>query len=170
MNRAGIRATTLLALALCAPLPLPAQRILPAAVGGVIGVGAGGYVAVGVIAVRARRGHYLFAFKDAFGWDSAAILAGGTTGIALGLWDPRRLRNTIVSTAALGLAGTGVGALVGHRRWPPPEGKWAGAVVGGGVGVLAGAAVGVLLPPDFLGTEESKSGLPFLLRIPVGGP
>lgn len=168
MSRAGAYALVCLLSALSAPPPLRAQnKVLPAAIGGLVGTGAGGYVAVGVVAMRARRGHYLFAFKDAFGWDSAAILAGGGTGIALGLWDPKRLRNTVLSTATLGLAGTGIGALIGHRRWPPPEGKWAGAVIGGGIGVLTGAAIGVLLPPDFTGREETKTGLPFLLRIPV---
>jgi hypothetical protein len=52
-------------------------------------------------------------------------------------------------------------------RWPPPEGKWAGAVIGGGAGVLAGVVVGVLLPPDLLGSD-TNTGIPFLVRIPVG--
>ncbi len=168
MKRA--RAYTLVSLIAATVLPAPVvaqNRILPAAVGALAGMGAGGYVAVGVVTLRARRGRYLFAFKDAFGWDSAAIFAGGGTGIVLGAWDPRRLRNTILSTTGLGVVGTGVGALVGHQIWPPPEGKWAGAVVGGAVGVLTGAVVGVLLPADFSG-GETKSGLPFLVRIPVG--
>lgn len=157
----------LLAAALAMPAPASAQgRILPGAVGALSGMGAGGYVSVGVVALRARRGHYLFALKDAFGWDSAAVIAGGGTGIVLGIWDPNRLQNTILSTAALGLVGTGIGAAIGHVRWPPPEGKWAGAVIGGGVGVLAGAVVGVLLPSDLLGSEQSETGIPFLLQVP----
>src|SRR3954470_7527446 len=128
MNRAGAT-VLLLVLSLGLASPVRAQnRIVPVAIGALTGMGAGGYVSLGVVAERARRGHYLFILKDAFGWDSAAVLAGGGTGIALGVWDPNRLRNTILSTAGFGLVGTGIGALIGHMRWAPPEGKWAGAV------------------------------------------
>jgi hypothetical protein len=166
MNRAG---ATVLVIALSLGLPSAGRaqnRIAPAAIGALAGMGAGGYVSLGVVTERARRGHYLFILKDAFGWDSAAVLAGGSTGIALGLWDPNRLRNTILATAGLGLVGTGIGAVIGHARWAPPEGKWAGAVIGGGAGVLVGAVVGVLLPPDLLGSD-TNTGIPFLVRIPV---
>src|SRR5947209_8922819 len=128
MNRAG---ATVLLLVLTLSLPCPGQaqnRILPAAIGALAGMGAGGYVSLGVVTERARRGHYLFILKDAFGWDSAAVLAGGGTGIALGVWDPNRLRNTILSTAGLGLVGTGIGAVSGHARWAAAQGNWAGAV------------------------------------------
>lgn len=167
MNRARRSLPLLLVLALAAPAPSAAQsRLVPMAAGGLIGTGAGGYVALGIVTLRARRGQYLFNLADAFGWESAAVLAGGGTGLALGLWDPNRLRNTIVATAALGIAGTGIGALVGRRLWPPPEGKWAGGVIGGAAGVLVGAGVGVLMPRDLLWKDESRTGVPLLVRIP----
>jgi hypothetical protein len=160
----------LTALAVAAPEPVHAQRqVIAPMIGGVLGVGAGGFVALGITAYRARQGRFLFSMEDAFGWESAAVLAGGTTGIVLGIWDERRLRNTVVATAGLGLVGTGIGALVGRNVWPPPEGKWAGGVIGGGAGILAGAALGVLLPPDWFGGDDSTDGVPVTIRIPVGG-
>jgi hypothetical protein len=160
----------LLALTLLRPEPVEAQRRLIApAIGALLGTGAGGYVALGITALRARNGHYLFVMQDAFGWQSAAVLAGGGTGIILGIWDEDRLRNTVLATTAVGIFGTGVGALVGRTLWPPPEGKWAGGVIGGAAGILIGAAVGTLMPPDFLIKDEAQDGIPVQIRIPVGG-
>ena len=150
MNRTTISA------ALCAvliagavtPPQVHAQRIVPALVGGLVGMGAGGYVALGVVTLKARNGKYLYVIGDAaFGWESAAVLAGGGTGFALGLWDMERLRNGVYGSIAGGLVGTGIGALVGHHIWPAPEGKWAGGVIGGAAGVLVGVGVGALLVP-----------------------
>jgi hypothetical protein len=171
MNRACPPLGMLLALMLVLPEPASAQnRVIPAAIGAVVGTGAGGYVALGVTALRARRGRYLFGVQDALGWQSAAVLAGGGTGLVLGAWDENRLKNTVAATAALGLVGTGIGALVGHQRWPAPEGKWAGGVIGGAAGVLIGAAVGVLLPPDLIFGSKKESSAPIgaSIRIPVG--
>jgi hypothetical protein len=156
-------------LALVAAAPVHAQRrLIVPAIGTVLGTGAGGYVSVGVVAYRARQGNYLFNLEDAFGWESAAIFAGGGTGLVLGIWDERRLRNTVVATAGLGLVGTVVGAVVGDRIWPPPEGRWAGGVIGGGAGILAGAVIGVLMPPDWLEDDDGEEGVPMMIRIPVG--
>ena len=167
MNRSAALAL-LLAVALAVPEPAHAQRkLISAGIGTVLGTGAGGYVALGVIALQARHGTYLFNLQDAFGWESAAVLAGGGTGLALGLWDEGRLLNTVAATTSLGLVGTAIGVVVGHHIWPPPEGKWAGGVIGGGAGILAGAVVGVLLPPDLF--KEEDGGIPILIRIPVGG-
>jgi hypothetical protein len=161
----------LLVLSLVQAEPAQSQkRLVAPAIGAVLGTGAGGYVALSITALRARNGKYLFNMEDAFGWQSAAVLAGGGTGIILGFWDQNRLFNTVVSTAALGFVGTGIGAVVGHRLWPPPEGKWAGGVVGGGAGILLGAAIGVLMPRHFIIEEDvAEDGIPILIRIPVGG-
>ena len=151
------------------PPQVHAQRILPALVGGVVGMGAGGYVALGVVTLKARNGKYLYVIGDAaFGWESAAVLAGGGTGFALGLWDTERLRNGIYGSIAGGLVGTGVGALVGRRLWPAPEGKWAGGVIGGAAGILVGVAVGSLLRP-FSGNDRQApaAGNEVGLSIPV---
>jgi hypothetical protein len=171
VNRKSSALGLLLACALAAPEPVEAQanKLIAPAIGVLLGTGAGGYVAVGIVAYRARQGRYLYNVQDALGWESAAVLAGGGTGLALGLWDERRLRNTVIASAGLALVGTGIGALVGRRIWPPPEGKWAGGVIGGGVGILLGAASGVLLPPDWLGDDGGGDEVPLAIRIPVGG-
>ncbi len=132
-------------------------------------MGAGGYVALGVITLEARRGTYLFGLDDALGWESAAVLAGGGAGVILGAWDQNRLRSTVFGSIAGAVVGTGVGALVGRRIWPPPEGKWAGGVIGGAAGVLVGAGVGMLMPQKWLGGErDADNSVPVAIRIPVG--
>lgn len=173
IHRAALLAAVLLVSGILAtPARAQQNRIIPAAIGGVLGVGSGGYVALGVIALKARHGEYLFGIEDVLGWESAAVLAGGGYGLALGAVDPDRLRNTVFSVAAGGLIGTGIGVLVGRRKWPPPEGKWAGGVIGGAAGILVGAGVGLLLPTDLLKRNKNDAldgGVPLMLRIPVGG-
>lgn len=156
------------------PSPAAGQRLLHGAAGGLIGMGAGGYVALGVVTFKARHGKYLYVVGDAaFGWESAAVLAGGGTGLALGLWDLNRLRNGVLGSIAGGLVGTGVGALVGHRVWPPPEGKWAGGVIGGSAGILLGVGIGALLFPGSKSDAPTRGGAPAApqeigFSIPVG--
>jgi hypothetical protein len=173
MNRTLL--ATALGLSLCAGSAAPAQaqvakRLLPAAAGAVLGMGAGGYVALGIVTLKARHGQYLYVIGDAaFGWESAAVLAGSGTGIALGLWDIERLRNGVYGSIAGGLLGTGVGALVGHRIWPAPEGKWAGGVIGGAAGILVGVGVGALFFPRGNDDETAPGAASQIaFSIPVG--
>jgi hypothetical protein len=144
--RRGILAVALGASLL--PAPARAQGWLPAVIGGTLGMGAGGYVSLGIVALEARRGEYIYGVDDVLGWRSVPVLAGAATGVALGLWDQERLRHTVYGTIGGGAVGTAVGLLVGRRLWPPPEGKWAGAVIGGAAGILAGAAVGAFWPME----------------------
>ena len=57
-------------------------------------------------------------------------------------------------------------ALVGRQLWPPPEGKWAGGVIGGAAGLLAGSLIGLAWPaPD---AEEGTPAAASPLSVPQG--
>ena len=62
--------------------------------------------------------------------------------------------------------GTAAGALIGRRLWPPPEGKWAGGVIGGAAGILLGAGVGMLWPVDGDGGGEQPVNV--MIQLPLG--
>lgn len=166
MRRARGFLAAILAAAVLAPAPARGQELLAGAVGGAIGLGAGGYVALGIVALKARHGDYLYGVEDVFGWESAAVIGGITTGVVLGLWDQERLRRATYAAAGGAAIGTVVGALVGRRLWSPPEGKWAGGVIGGGAGILIGAGLGALWPVD----DGSQPAQPvaFAVSIPLG--
>ena len=148
------------------PAPARAQGLLAGAVGGVLGLGAGGYVSLGIVALKARHGQYLYGIDDVLGWESGAVLAGAATGATLGLWDQDRLRHTVYGSIGGAAVGTVAGALIGHRLWPPPEGKWAGGVIGGAAGILIGSAIGTLWPVDDGGGDQQPVTLS--VQIPLG--
>jgi hypothetical protein len=157
----------LLLVALEAPRPqqrVQGQQLIPALVGGAAGLAAGGYVAIGIVTAQARRGRYLYASEDALGWHATPILVGPSVGFLMGLLDPDRLKRTIIGGSAAAAFGTGVGLLAGRHFWAPPEGKWAGAVIGGAAGLLAGSLAGALWPEP---TEEGTPGAAGSRAVPI---
>jgi hypothetical protein len=153
---------------LLAPPRAAAQEIVPGLVGGAAGLAAGGFVAIGIVTLQARRGNFLYSTADALGWHATPILVGAGTGAAIGFFDQERLRRTIIGGAIGGAVGTGVGALLGLTRWPPPEGKWAGGVIGGAAGLLVGSIVGVLWPAPRNDPQGAvaEAGVPIGVTIP----
>lgn len=141
------------------------ERILPALVGGALGLGVGGYVSLGIWAWKAQHGEYLFQVSDALGWEATPVLIGMGTGATVGWISQERLRRAAYWGIGTGLAGTVVGAVVGSNVWRPPEGRWAGGMVGGGAGLLLGAAAGMFWPID---DGDPGEGVPLEIRIPVG--
>lgn len=157
----------LILLALEAPRPerrVEGQELVPALVGGAAGLAAGGYVAIGIVTAQARRGNYLYASEDALGWHATPIFVGPSVGFLIGLLDPERLRRTIIGGGAAAVVGTGVGWLAGLHFWAPPEGKWAGAVIGGAAGLLAGSLAGALWPEP---TDEGKASGAASRAVPI---
>ena len=143
------------------------QQVLPALAGGAAGLAAGGYVAIGIVSLQARRGEYLYSTDDALGWHASPILIGSGTGFAIGLFDQERLRRTVIGGAIGGILGTGIGTLYGLHKWQPPEGKWAGGVIGGAAGILAGSLVGALWPaPDE--EQDGTTGAASGTVVPIG--
>jgi hypothetical protein len=143
------------------------MQLLPALVGGATGLAAGGYVAIGIVTAQARRGRYLYSTEDALGWHATPILVGPGVGFLIGLFDPERLRRTVIGGAAGGVVGTGIGWLAGLHFWLPPEGKWAGGVIGGAAGLLAGSLVGALWPAPG-DAQETPGGESGFVGLPVG--
>lgn len=150
-----------------APRPLAGQKqLIPALAGGVAGFAAGGYVAIGIVTLQARRGRYLYSSEDALGWHATPILVGPSVGFLIGLFDQERLRRTVIGGAVGGFASTGIGMIVGQYIWAPPEGRWAGAVIGSAAGLLAGSLIGAIWPaPDESQTALDQSQA---RSIPIG--
>jgi hypothetical protein len=144
---------------------LPPMQLVPALLGGATGLAAGGYVAIGIVTFQARRGHYLYSTEEALGWHATPILIGPSVGFLIGLFDQERLRRTVIGGAVTGFLGTGIGMIMGTYVWAPPEGKWAGAVIGSAAGLLAGSLAGALWPsPD--APEEAPAAA--ARSIPIG--
>jgi hypothetical protein len=168
------RVVLLLLILLTLELPKPShsagQQLIPAMIGGAAGLAAGGYTAIGIVTMQARRGRYLYSSEDALGWHAAPILIGPSVGFLIGLFDEARLRRTVIGGAIGGVAGTGIGWLAGLQLWLPPEGKWAGAVIGGAAGLLAGSLAGALWPSpkdDEVAPAPLESrGIPFRVVVP----
>lgn len=130
-----------MALALATTLPSgSAAQATEIAAGAATGVVVGGYVALGIITAQARAGHYLFSPDDA-SWQLLPIPALGLAGGVLGYRRPDRVWPTVGWSAAGFAVGTAGGALLGRLVWGPGEGTWAGGVLGGSVGLLAGAVL-----------------------------
>jgi hypothetical protein len=148
----------------------PAQaQIVSGAVGAVGGIGAGGYVTLAVVVLRAQYGHYLHDAEDLLGWQTVPVLLGASVGTAVGVWDADRMVTGFAYGAAGTLVGGTIGYLVGPLIWKRPEGKWAGGAIGAGMGMAAGYFVGVLMPrdgiaPGFLG-NSNKSAIPISVTI-----
>jgi hypothetical protein len=163
----------LLAQGASAPQPIAAQKLLPMALGTAAGFGAGGFISIGIVTLQARRGNYIYYATDALGWQSAPIVAGGITGLALGALDEERLKRSVIVGAIGGFAGAAIGLTYGALSWPPPEGEWAGTVIGAAAGLAAGALLGMVMPvssTDETATDGSTAarprGTPLVIRIP----
>lgn len=153
-------------------LPTPAQpqgfreEIVPALVGGTLGLAGGGYVAVGIVTLQARRGNHLYSARDALGWESSPILIGAGTGFFLGITDEDRLRRAVLGGLVAGFVGTGIGMAYGEANWAPPEGRWAGGVIGGAAGLILGVVTGALLPPG----DEKEDRPPVVIPVSISVP
>jgi hypothetical protein len=65
----------------------------------------------------------------------------------------------------VGLAGGSLlGAAIGRLVWEGPEGVWSGAIVVGGIGLLAGSIWGGLRADG--DTEDTPAALSFTVPIP----
>jgi hypothetical protein len=162
----------MLALTATEPTTVVAQslesRVLPAAGGAVLGAAGGGYITVSIIVLESRFRRYVHDIDDVLNWRSAPIVVGAVTGMTLGAYSPRHLESAVLYGAAGMLAGGVVGWGAGSLIWEPPEGRWAGATIGAGLGLIAGNVLGVLNPVR--GSDRprpSNAGIPVVIRIPL---
>lgn len=167
----------LLTIALAAPASISAQqpqsRALATSLGVLAGAAGGGYVTVTVVVAEARFGRYIHDVDDVLGWRSAPFLIGSLAGGALGFYSPERLQGAVVFGAAGLAAGGLLGLGLGSQIWDPPEGRWAGAAIGAGIGLVIGNAIGIFNPINLFtesdedGTPVQEAGIPIVFRIPL---
>ena len=165
-NARTIRPTIVLAavVMLWQPSKASSQSVLGGAAGGVAGVAAGGYLSLSIAVAEARAGRYLTGMDEFLGWRSAPVIIGGATGAAVGFFDPDRLERTAIYGSAGTLGGIGLGLLVGPAIWPEPEGKWAGAAIGAGVGLVIGSNYGLFFAKGKSGKPDAESKT---LSVPI---
>ncbi len=152
--------TVILLAVLTQTRPVAAQNW--SVVGGALaGAAAGGWVGLGYLTVRARRGEYV----DITGYTARQVaipvLTGLGTGIAISVFAEDRLGDAVLWGTVGWAAGLGLGAWIGGRIWDDPPGPWAGAAIGGAAGLLVGGIVG------FVNSAEGTSGVPAMVRIPL---
>lgn len=142
-----------------------AARALVGALVGVLATAGGaviGFVAtLGIVVAMARAGQYVFALEElvALRWETLPIVFGAAAGAVLAATHPRALdRATGWGFGALA-AGILVGIPAGHTFWGPGEGQWAGGIIFGALGLVAGIGLSLAIdrpkrrdrPPLFAG-------------------
>lgn len=125
------------------PSALTAQQKTNALLGAGLGTLAGAYVSTAVVVTNARLGHYRFS-PDEISWELIPMPAIALTGGVVGYQDGTRLWQGVLWGSVGFVGGTGAGALLGRLAWGPGAGQWAGGVIGGAVGILAGGAIGII--------------------------
>ncbi|MDH5590167.1 MAG: complement resistance protein TraT [Gemmatimonadota bacterium] len=144
------------------PRVASAQSAPPTLEGAAWGVGSGGVVTLGLLTLGSRMGHFHHS-PNPLVWEILPVplaVAGGT-------WLARNDHPRFGESVRGGLLGFGTGAVVGALLGPmvgdDGTDAWAGAIMGGAVGLLAGTAMGLARTPD--------AGEPWIvisLILPVG--
>ena len=93
-----------------------------------------------IIVAKARFRYFIFAMEDlaAFRWELLPVLAGLVGGFLLGMRRPRAIPWATACGLGALLLGVLVGVLLGGVLWHDEAGPWAGAVIFGGVFLVAG--------------------------------
>lgn len=141
-------------------------QAIPAVLGGVGGFAAGTFTMVGVYVAEARFGKYLYSMDEVLSprFEILPMVAGPVAGVSLGISNNDRLESAGLWGGVGFLAGTAIGVPLGRLVWGPGEGVWAGGIIGGAVGLVAGFVSGALQEPDVPDTSGEGGGP----RIPIG--
>jgi len=169
---AGTRyATLIFALSFVAAIPAERLRaqILPAAAGTVGGFVAGTIVTTGTVVLEARLGHYIYGLDDLVSLrpELLPMALGPVVGGVLGAKSPATLgragTGALVGLAGGAAIGAGVGTIIGSTS----EAQWAGGIIGGAAGMLAGAIINGSRRPN----KDDGSAVPLValsIRLPGG--
>ena len=131
------------------------------------GVAAGTAISAGIMAAAARNEVYLWNPGDLVGWMGIPIAFGAFGGAVQGGFASDRLGPAVVLSATAGLAGAGLGYLLAREVWDDGQDGWAGALIGGGTGVLAGWILGTAMGGSTTVVIPATSMT--WLQIPIGG-
>jgi len=109
-----------------------------ATIGGMV---MGFIVTLAIVVAKAGAGYYIFAMEDlaAARWELLPILLGGIAGFRIGRKRPHSVSWATVCGFGGLLLGIVIGALAGPIFRPDSAGRWAGAVVAGAIGLVAGS-------------------------------
>lgn len=165
MSRPALAAALFLVAALCpGPSPGVSAQEGPTAAGALLGAAGGTYLALGLTVAAARAGHYVHSPRS-LGWQLTPIPAAAAAGAVLGHQGSDELAHA-AWYGLLGFAsGAVAGSIAGRLLWAESEGVWAGAILGSGLGLLAGSIWGAVEGPD----EGAGGSVPVLgISIPVG--
>lgn len=150
--------------------PEPARaQVGSAAVGAVGGFAVGAYTTLAIYVTKARFGRYLFSPDDlvSLSPEFLPVIVGPVAWGWIGAESSTALGRS-AGWGALGLiGGAAAGGLTGKLVSDSDEAPWAGAIIGGGIGLLTGAILGALDGFDDDGGEGLPVGVTF--SIPLGG-
>lgn len=125
------------------------DRVATATLGTLLGLVAGIWTMIALFVAKAQLGSYIYALDEITDLrpELLIVLLGVTTGAVLGYHGWRSLGHGAFN-AAVGLAlGAFIGGFLGHFAGDPPEGKWAGGIIGSAVVMFGALAWVILLPP-----------------------
>ena len=150
--------------------PEPARaQVGTAALGAVGGFAVGAYTTLAIYVTKARFGRYLFSPDDlvSLSPEFLPVIVGPVAWGWIGAESGTALARS-AGWGALGfVGGVAVGGLTGKLVSDSDEAPWAGAIIGGGVGLLTGAILGALDGFDDDGGEGVPLGV--TISIPLGG-
>ena len=150
--------------------PEPARaQVGSAALGAVGGFAVGAYTTLAIYVTKARFGRYLFSPDDlvSLSPEFLPVIVGPVAWGWIGAESSTALARS-AGWGALGfLGGVAAGGLTGKLVSDSDEAPWAGAIIGGGVGLLTGAILGALDGFD----DGDGGGVPVgvSVSIPLGG-
>lgn len=149
-----------------------AGQVGSALVGATGGLAAGLYTTTAIYVTEARFGHYIYSPDEVLTLNPRLlpVVAGTVAGGWLGAESGHALGRAGLWGGVGLLGGATLGLGVGHLVWDTSEGRWAGAVMGSALGLLAGAVLG---GREGLGDDDDDddgaAAMTFAVSIPVGG-
>lgn len=165
MRRLLLTLTFLLAAAPARGQILPENRALATLIGAGAGMAGGTFMSVSIVVLESRFGRYVHDVDDVLGWRTLPAVSGVVIGGSLGLYTPDRLEASLLYGIGGLFVGGALGSGIGALSIDGPEGKWAGAAIGAGVGLAVGTIAGIMYPRTDDDDRGADAGVPLSFRI-----